>query len=61
MTMKIIIRELYRIGLIVFAPVLFPIWILFVHKEGWSAVFYYWKSVFKKDLNSTYFDGNDYD
>lgn len=52
---KIILREFCRIVLIIASPIYFSIWVLFTYDEGWSAVTYYWESVFKKDLNSIHF------
>jgi len=52
---KIILRELCRIFLIVASPIYFPLWVICVKDEGWSEIMYYWTSVFKKDLNSSYF------
>ena len=48
----IIFREFTRIYLIVCFPIALPLWIYLVGKGNKKkAFFFYWKSIFKKDLN----------
>jgi len=46
-------RELKRFGLIIFFPILLPLWLIYAG-NSWKAFSYYWKSIVKKDLNSKY-------
>lgn len=37
--------------LIVFSPIIFPFWFMLEGHKSWDSFWYYWKSVFTKDLN----------
>ena len=49
--LKIIDREMTRLGLIILSPIFFPIWFILIGHESWESFWYYWRATFSRNLN----------